>query len=181
MNPPDRALAVCCRRKRLSRRVALLGQQSRGEALPLRDAFDLERDCVHGLIELGELGGDPAGYLWCGGSAIHPSRDRPGEGQADDDNGDRDEKRDRDVDGLRWDYLARRRHSDDCLFAIWPANREGARRRWWGRWCRNVAPGLCSGAGDLGAHLLPYLIAKTPVGEALRVLSRGRGGLGSRL
>src|SRR2546423_8663061 len=180
MNPPDRALAVCCRRKRLSRRVALLGQQSRGEALPLRDAFDLERDCVHGLIELGELGGDPAGYLWCGGSAIHPSRDRPGERQADDDYGDRDEKSDRDVDGLRWDYLARRRHSYGCPFSIWPANRERALRLRRGRRCRNIGPALCNPARDLGAYLLPYLVPKTPVCEARRALSRGRRGPGGR-
>ena len=43
-------------RESLSRRVPLFGEQSGGEALPLGDALDLERDRVDGLIEVRELG-----------------------------------------------------------------------------------------------------------------------------
>ena len=81
-----KALAISRRRKRLSRRIALLGEQPRRKALAFRDSLDLQRDRVNRLIELRELRADLAWNLrrTCP-SPVHASRESAGERKPDDD------------------------------------------------------------------------------------------------
>src|SRR5438445_13080571 len=99
-------LVIGARRESLSSGVALVGEQSRSEALSFRDPLDLEGDCVDSLIQLRELGRDLVGYLRRTTATIHSSRERAREREADDDYGDGNEEAECHVHRLRRNVVA---------------------------------------------------------------------------